>query len=106
MTNNISKSIDEIVKRLAEGLRPEKIILFGSQAWGIPNPDSDVDIMVIVLDSDVSPAKRAAKAYGLLRGIKISKDILVKTRAEFDKFKNVKASLESKIDREGIVLYG
>jgi predicted nucleotidyltransferase len=35
--------VDEIVKEF----QPEKIILFGSFAWGEPNPDSDVDLFIV-----------------------------------------------------------
>jgi predicted nucleotidyltransferase len=32
---------------IAEEFRPDKIILFGSYAWGTPNKDSDVDLLII-----------------------------------------------------------
>lgn len=38
----------EIVRRLAEAYRPERIYLFGSTARGDPGPDSDYDLMIIV----------------------------------------------------------
>jgi len=34
------------VKRIAERFAPERVILFGSYAYGRPNDDSDVDLMV------------------------------------------------------------
>ena len=33
---------------VAREFRPEKIILFGSYAYGKPTPDSDVDLLVIL----------------------------------------------------------
>lgn len=33
---------------VAREFRPEKIILFGSYAYGRPTPDSDVDLMVVL----------------------------------------------------------
>jgi len=44
--------LEEITRRLVAEFRPEQIILFGSHAWGIPNEDSDVDLLVIVSHSD------------------------------------------------------
>lgn len=41
------KEIQNVVKRIAENYRPEKIYLFGSFAWGKPNKDSDVDLFII-----------------------------------------------------------
>jgi predicted nucleotidyltransferase len=66
---------DEIVKRL-KSLQPEKIILFGSYAYGNPDENSDIDLCVIS-NSIESKSKERAKIRSLLRNIKISKDILV-----------------------------
>ena len=35
-------------RQIAERFRPDKIILFGSHAYGTPHEDSDVDILVIM----------------------------------------------------------
>ena len=35
-------------RKVAERFRPEKIILFGSHAYGTPHADSDVDILVVM----------------------------------------------------------
>ena len=43
-----SKQIQEIADIIVEEIQPEKILLFGSYASGIPNKHSDVDIIVIV----------------------------------------------------------
>ena len=39
--------LEEIVRRIVKAVQPEKIILFGSYAWGKPNKDSDVDLFII-----------------------------------------------------------
>jgi uncharacterized protein len=41
------KKIKDLVAVIVEGFDPERIILFGSWAWGSPGPDSDVDVLVI-----------------------------------------------------------
>jgi predicted nucleotidyltransferase len=38
----------EIVRRIVEKLDPEKIILFGSYAYGHPHENSDIDLLVVV----------------------------------------------------------
>ena len=43
----IKAEIDKIVRQLVEAYGPEKIILFGSYAYGVPHRDSDVDILII-----------------------------------------------------------
>jgi predicted nucleotidyltransferase len=40
--------IRRFARQVAEKFRPEKIILFGSFAYGTPNADSDVDLLVIM----------------------------------------------------------
>src|SRR5438270_9177809 len=40
--------IRRFARAVAERFRPEKIILFGSHAYGQPNADSDVDILVVM----------------------------------------------------------
>ena len=46
---DIEKFKEEIVKRL-KPLDPEKVILFGSYAWGNPTEDSDIDLYVVTKD--------------------------------------------------------
>ncbi len=40
--------IRQFAREVAERFEPEKIILFGSQAYGEPHADSDVDILVVM----------------------------------------------------------
>src|SRR3954468_9430852 len=40
--------IRRYARQIAETFRPERIILFGSRAWGTPHEDSDVDLMVVM----------------------------------------------------------
>src|SRR2546427_12348769 len=40
--------IRRFARQVAERFRPDKIILFGSHAYGTPHADSDVDILVIM----------------------------------------------------------
>ena len=40
--------IQHFVREVAEQFQPEKIILFGSHAYGTPHADSDVDILVVM----------------------------------------------------------
>ncbi len=42
------RQIEAVSHRIAQAFRPEKIILFGSYAYGEPTEDSDVDLLVIM----------------------------------------------------------
>jgi predicted nucleotidyltransferase len=96
----------EITRRLIAEFQPEQIILFGSHAWGTPNEDSDVDLLVIVSDSNEKPVQRAVRAQNCMDRLLVPADILVKTRAEIERYRHVRASLERKMLEQGKVLYG
>jgi len=98
--------LHEITQRLVAELKPEKVILFGSHAWGKPTDDSDLDLLVIVPESNEPPTKRATRAYRSLRGVMVPMDILVHTHAEVQRHSRVYASLISEILERGKVLYG
>ena len=50
--------IQALSQKIAEQFQPERIILFGSYAYGQPNEDSDVDLLVI-LPFDGLPVQKA-----------------------------------------------
>lgn len=103
---NLDPSVaSDIADRLSALYHPRKIILFGSYAQGTPRADSDIDLMVLV---DTPPrSRRQAIVAGrmALGNIRKPFDLLIKTTAEFDRMKAVRASLEHQVDRFGIVLY-
>lgn len=47
------KAIKRFARQIAERFHPEKIILFGSYAYGKPHNESDVDLLVVMPASDV-----------------------------------------------------
>jgi predicted nucleotidyltransferase len=106
METTAADIVPEIVRRLVDKFDPEEIILFGSRAWGQPRSDSDYDLFVVVSDNGEPPLKQAVKAHSCLRGLGISKDVLVITRERYDRLSRVPASLEAKIRNQGVVLYG
>jgi predicted nucleotidyltransferase len=42
------RAIQVVVKQIAEQYAPDRIILFGSYAYGKPRPESDVDLLVVM----------------------------------------------------------
>lgn len=95
----------EIVQRLVVALNPEQIFLFGSYAYGKPNKDSDVDLLIIIAHSDEPSYRRARGAYRALRGILMPTDVIVITKEEMQRKQAVRTSLVSQILREGQLLY-
>ncbi len=98
------KQIREMVKRIVRQFRPEKIILFGSQARGQAGPDSDVDLL-IVMDVKGSKRHKAVEIGVELGDIPISKDIIVTTPEEFAWRKDIVGTIERPAYKEGEVLY-
>lgn len=71
------EKIQEIAKKIIDKFQPEKIILFGSYVWGMPEPDSDVDLFIIK-ETD-NTRKTAREIDGSLWGRLIPLDIIVYT---------------------------
>jgi predicted nucleotidyltransferase len=106
MDSSASQQVEEITRRLVAEFAPERIILFGSHAWGHPDENSDLDLLVVVPESDQPPPRRAARAYRCLRDVAVPLDILVKTREEVDRTGQVPGSLIHEVLKRGRVLYG
>ena len=73
--------IRQAIQKIVDAVQPEKIILFGSFAYGQPTLDSDVDLLVI-MESGQSVHARAAQISEILYPRPFPVDILVRTPAE------------------------
>ena len=93
----------EIVERL-KPLNPEKIILFGSYAYGNPTKDSDLDICVVERDYN-HKFKEKQKIRELLKDIDLAKDILNPKLEEYEFYKNEFGSVYKDIEEKGVVLW-
>ena len=60
---DIEKIKLEIVERL-KPLNPDKIILFGSYAYGTPNEDSDIDLFLIKDDLTIDETRNYEREAG------------------------------------------
>lgn len=98
--------LDEVTRRLAREFALDQVWLFGSHAWGTPDEGSDLDLLVVVRESNEPPIRRAQRAHRCLRGLGVAKDVLVKTRAEVERFRAVRSSLEAEILQHGRLIYG
>lgn len=54
MERKIDKILNEIVEKLQREYKPLKIILYGSYAYGTPNIDSDIDLLIVKNTSERS----------------------------------------------------
>lgn len=100
----IKKEIQNMVQMIVAQYEPEKIILFGSYAWGKPDKTSDVDFF-IVKDTKKERRFRAIDVSGIIKDRKIPTDILVYTPPEVKKRLNLGDFFVRRIFSEGKLLY-
>ncbi len=72
-----TKQIQQFCEQIAREFQPERIILFGSHAYGRPHKFSDVDLLV-VMPFEGSPLQQAARILTKLEPA-MSVDLLVRT---------------------------
>lgn len=105
MNPQITKSkIQDITRKIAKEFQPEKIILFGSHAWGTPGPDSDIDLFIIK-DTKKRKIERAQEIHRILWGSKIPIDVLVYTPAEVERRLSLEDFFIEDVISKGKVLY-
>jgi predicted nucleotidyltransferase len=80
----VSETLPAAVERIARELQPEKIILFGSYAYGTPTPESDVDLLVI-METEAPSKERSWAVSRLLIPRPFPVDILVRTPQEIER---------------------
>lgn len=73
-------SIKAFVKQVAARFQPERVILFGSYAYGKPTADSDVDLLV-VMPHEGPPAVKAGEIRKQVRA-GFPMDLVVRSPAE------------------------
>ena len=103
MTND--PIVSEIVRRLVERLRPERIHLFGSRARGDAREDSDYDLLVTVRERTDEGRELEVRANGAMWGVGAPVDIVIMTSDYFDWMLGAAASLPATVQREGRQVY-
>ena len=104
MEKLINDSIEKIKARIVKHFQPEKIILFGSYAYGIPKENSDIDLLVIK-ESDLPKHKRITEILSILRDFDVGIEPIVYTPEEVEEWKNVSHAFVTSIMNKGKVIY-
>ncbi len=100
----VSRVLRDIARRIESHVRPHRIVLFGSRAWGQSDAHSDVDLLVIV-DSDETPVERAVALGRLFRPRPAPLDLLVLIPQEVQERLAAGDGFLRRILDEGVVLY-
>ena len=93
----------ELARRIADKFHPQRIILFGSYAYGSPRPESDVDLLVI-METSLRETRQALEIRKYL-DLQFGVDILVYTPARFAQRLAWGDSFLLEINKKGRVMY-
>lgn len=96
--------IKEITRRIVSKIKPEKVILFGSYAYGKPGKDSDLDLFIIK-NTGLSVSKRFGMVSDALYPRMIPMDFIVKSPQEIKIRLNSLDPFIKEILTRGKVLY-
>jgi predicted nucleotidyltransferase len=96
-------AIHELAGRIAEAFEPERIILFGSYAYGRPTSDSDVDLLIVMRHEGKS-WDAAARIHGTVRP-RFPVDLLVRSPQKLRERLAMGDVLLREIVARGTVLY-
>lgn len=103
-TTGIDQStLDEIIRRVVDVARPEKIILFGSAARGEMNRHSDVDLLIIKDGADA--LELMGEIYMNLDGVGAAVDAVVVTPDDIERYRDSHAVIIKPALQEGRVVY-
>jgi len=77
------RAIHAVAKQIAEKFQPEKIILFGSYAYGKPRPESDVDLLV-VMETSLRERQQRLEISRALSPRPFALDIIIRTPQQLE----------------------
>ena len=95
--------IDRITQQIVDHFKPQKIILFGSYAYGTAKPESDIDLMVI-MDTPLKEIQQAQQIRQFLNPL-FGIDLIVHTPANLAKMLEMGDLFLKEIVAKGKTLY-
>lgn len=100
----INQKIAKISKKIADIYKPDKIILFGSHAWGNPGNNSDADLLV-VKDENKPQIEMARDIDRIISDRDMPVDILAYKPRQLEQRKKIGDPFILKIINMGKILY-
>ena len=100
---DVQKHIRELCKEIVERFKPQKVILFGSYAYGVPRADSDIDLLVVM----PFEGRVHEQAVKIRKGLKstVPIDLLVRTPEQVRERVEMEDFFMREIVDQGKVLY-
>ena len=106
-TTWVHPMIEKILEKIVTEYVPQRVILFGSHAYGQPDEESDIDLLIIK-ETDKHPMERWIELKRILRDRSrmFSVSPLVYTPQEMEERLALKDYFIQEILEKGQVLYG
>ena len=100
---DVQAYINRLCKKIVETFRPQKVILFGSHAYGVPHSDSDIDLLVVMPFS----GRGHEQAIKIRRALDstVPLDLLVRTPEQVKERVEMEDFFMREIVEQGKVLY-
>lgn len=106
--HRIADQLRPYLLTLVEQFHPEKVVLFGSYAYGDPTKDSDVDLLVVkpIISSRVKDKIAIRRAWWpIMRGASpLSFDLLLTTPEEFKSDRWARGAFHTEIKNHGLLV--
>lgn len=96
--------VADIVRRVVEVARPDRIILFGSAATDRMSRDSDVDLLVLE-PSPPDPRRESLRIRDALLAVPYPFDVIVISTEHFEESKLVAGGIAYPAHKYGTVIY-
>jgi len=100
------QKIKKVTAKIVKEYKPEKIILFGSHAWGKPHLDSDVDLFIVKKSRKRQIDRMRELRMKLIGNNFPPMDILIYTPKELSRRLAIGDFFVREIIEKGKVLYG
>ncbi|HUU28559.1 MAG TPA: nucleotidyltransferase domain-containing protein [archaeon] len=97
--------VNMVVQKIAQKIKPEKIILFGSRARGDSEQESDLDLLIIY-NGNLSKREVKLQVRNLFPQPEFSMDLFVLTSEEYERQKKIVSTVGRAAFLEGTVCYG
>ena len=108
MDETVQIELEKLKELIVNAIPVEQIYLFGSYAYGTPRKDSDLDLYVVLKDDlpmrDLDAGLQVSFAIARQKSMPV--DIIAKNKKEFLNRMNGRFTLEQKVTRDGIRIYG
>ena len=108
MDTKVQEELEKLKELIINAIPVEQIYLFGSYAYGTPHKYSDLDLYVVLKDDvqmrDLDAGLQISLAIARKKSMPV--DIIAKNKKDFLNRMNGRFTLEQKVTREGIRIYG